>query len=37
LHLTSYLDVFEAQGVLFTSEIELARTRRDRLVAVGQI
>jgi len=35
--LTNYLDVLEAQRVVFTSEIELARARRDRLVAVVQV
>jgi outer membrane protein, multidrug efflux system len=35
--LTNYLDVLEAQRVIFTSEVELVRTRRDRLVAVVQI
>jgi multidrug efflux system outer membrane protein len=35
--LTNYLDVLEAQRVVFTSEIELVRARRDRLVAVVQV
>ena len=35
--LTNYLDVLEAQRVVFTSEVDLARARRDRLVAVVQI
>jgi multidrug efflux system outer membrane protein len=35
--LTNYLDVLEAQRVVFTTEIELARARRDRLVALVQV
>src|SRR5262249_50845289 len=35
--LTNYLDVLEAQRVVFATEIDLARARRDRLVAVVQI
>ena len=35
--LTNYLDVLEAQRVVFTSEVELVRARRDRLVAVVQV
>ena len=35
--LTNYLDVLDAQRVVFTSEVDLARARRDRLVAVVQV
>jgi outer membrane protein, multidrug efflux system len=35
--LTNYLDVLEAQRVVFATEIDLVRARRDRLVAVVQI
>jgi len=35
--LTNYLDVLEAQRVVFATELELARARRDLLVAVVQI
>lgn len=35
--LTNYLDVLEAQRVVFTSEVDLVRARRDRLVAVVQV
>jgi multidrug efflux system outer membrane protein len=35
--LTNYLDVLEAQRVVFATELDLARARRDLLVAVVQI
>jgi multidrug efflux system outer membrane protein len=35
--LTNYLDVLEAQRVVFLTEVDLVRSRRDRLVAVVQV
>jgi multidrug efflux system outer membrane protein len=35
--LTNYLDVLEAQRVVFATELDLARARRDTLVAVVQV